>query len=157
MLLFPRHMNLEVYPNFMNISVSGTCTFFYINTGWSFQEFYSGKTSRLKISKIHVETLIINTSVPYNIIFLVMKYCDTGHVATSVCISHGVNSIWSILIPHQIYQFNSNSSIPIPFFLILFSPNTFYHGVGTPSTYLEYLLRVVYIPSRIVMEEIFLY
>ena len=32
----------------------------------------------------------------------------------------------------------------------------FLPGVGTPSTYLEYLLWIVYIPSRIVMKEIFL-
>ena len=47
-------------------------------------------------------------------------------------------------------------SIPIR----VFSPDSFAKyflpWVGTPSTYLEYLLWVVYIPSRIVMEEIFL-
>ena len=42
-------------------------------------------------------------------------------------------------IPNQIYQFQ-NLSIQI---------------VGTPSTYMEYLLWVLYMPSRIVMEEIF--
>ena len=32
----------------------------------------------------------------------------------------------------------------------------FLQWVGTLSTYLEYLLQVVYIPSRIIMEEIFM-
>ena len=46
---------------------------------------------------------------------------------------------------------NSNSfSIPVSFFTYYFLPS-----VDTPSTYLEYLFRVVYISSRIVVEEIF--
>ena len=53
-----------------------------------------------------------------------------------------LNSIW--LIPNPPEIFNSR-----------FFPD-FLPWVGTPSTYLEYLLRVVYIPSKIVMEEIFL-
>jgi len=44
------------------------------------------------------------------------------------------------------HRVNSKPNLPIPFL----------PRVGTPSTYLEYLLQVVYIPSRIVMEEIFL-
>ena len=38
----------------------------------------------------------------------------------------------------------------------LFLPTTFYYELVPTNTYLEYLLYVVYIPSRIVMEEIFL-
>ena len=54
------------------------------------------------------------------------------------------------------------TSIPIPnlsilirvFFPLLFA-KCFLPWVGTPSTHLKYLLRVVYIPSRIVLGEIF--
>ena len=46
--------------------------------------------------------------------------------------------------------FNSNS-IFYRLFTYYFLP-----WVGTLTTYLEYLLRVIYIPNRIVMEEIFL-
>jgi len=54
-------------------------------------------------------------------------------------------------IPHQIYHsnskfFSSNSVFINSFYLIFF----------TMSTYLEYLLQLVYIPSRIVMKDIFL-
>ena len=56
----------------------------------------------------------------------------------SACIRHGMGSI-----PHQIYQFH---------FYLLQS----LIGIGTRSTYLENLFQVIYIPSRIVMEEIFL-
>ena len=76
---------------------------------------------------------------------------------------HVTNQTWS-----QFHFVNSNSTqfhlvnstsnllIPIPklfqlFFCIIFLP-----WVDTLSTYLEYILRVVYIPSRIVMEDIFL-
>ena len=97
-------------------------------------------------------------------------------------ISVPLNSIWPI--PHQIYQFQIEqfqfSSIyfymlykPKKIFLIqvilLFSDIYIYiyiyiydniyciiQCVPTLSTYLEYLPRVVYIPIRIVTEEIFL-
>ena len=54
----------------------------------------------------------------------------------------------SIPIPHQIDQFQ--------FYQFQFYQLQSLIGVGTLGTYLEHLLRVVYIPSRIVMEEIFL-
>jgi hypothetical protein len=60
-----------------------------------------------------------------------------------------VNSISNLSIPFV--------SIPIPF-LYLSSFLTYYFliSVGTPSPYLEYLVGVVYIQSRIVIEGIFL-
>ena len=50
----------------------------------------------------------------------------------------------------------SNLSIPIPLFTYSFFKYYLLPREGTPSTYFEYLLLVVYIRSRIVMEEIFL-
>jgi len=65
---------------------------------------------------------------------------------------HFVNS-------NQFHFVNSTSNLTIPFpdvsISILFT-YYFLPWVGTLSTYLECLLRVVYIPSRIVIEEIFL-
>jgi len=66
-----------------------------------------------------------------------------------IYIRHGVNFILSIPIPHQIYQFQMYQ---FQFrFTYYFLPR-----VGTLSIYLESLLRVIYIPSRIAIEEIFL-
>ena len=56
-----------------------------------------------------------------------------------------LNSILSNLIPHLIYQFSSHfqiCSIPIPFFTDSFFPTIFLPGVGSPSTYSEYLLGI---------------
>jgi len=55
----------------------------------------------------------------------------------------------SIPISHQIYQFQLNSKF-------INSDLMFYLQFFTMSRYSEYLFQVVYIPSRIVMEEIFL-
>ena len=54
----------------------------------------------------------------------------------------------------QFHLVNSTSNLSIPFFTYSYDLSLI--GVDTPSTYLEYVLRVVYIPSPIVMEEIFL-
>ena len=75
--------------------------------------------------------------------------CDAFLLIVTACASppidsdqtwDGVSSILSIPIPHQIYQFQFN-----------FLPDW-----SRYSRYLEYLLPVVYIPSRIIVKEMFL-
>ena len=81
----------------------------------------------------------------------------TSVVAKQPTIRYGVNSISA-----QFHLVNSNStsnlsipilSIPIQFF---YWPFFTYYILPWVGTYLEYLLWVVHIPSRIVKEEIFL-
>jgi len=55
----------------------------------------------------------------------------------------------------EFHLVSSNLLILILFLLTLIA-YYFLPWVGTPSIYLEYLLQVVYIPSSIFMEEIFL-
>ena len=79
-------------------------------------------------------------------IIVIIKYLTNKH------------TIYLILGQFHLVNFNSTSnlSIPIPFFTNSFLTYYFLPLVGTRSTYMEYLLWVVYIPSKIVMEEIFL-
>ena len=87
--------------------------------------------------------------------WVTFPYVRTRHGVNSILsIPIPLNSIWSI--PLQIYQFQFNSKI-FNSNSVSFLPNIFFlPWVDTQSTYLEYILRVVYIPSMIVMEEIFL-
>ena len=70
-------------------------------------------------------------------------------IITNLGFFHGHKQTWGQFhlhsIPNEMYQFQF-FKFQFRFLLILF----------TMSRYSEYLLRVVYIPSRIVMEEIFL-
>ena len=109
-----------------------------------------------------------------------MAYSFNSFVFISSLWTHwSIYQLWIMLRPDMgsipFWQFHSHS---IPFgqfhikfinskfinsssiFFLLFLPTTFYHQwvlrILTPSTYLDYLLRIVDFPSWIVMEEIFL-
>ena len=60
----------------------------------------------------------------------------------------------SIPLNYNLVNSTSNLSIPIPNVSIPFFTYYFLPWVGTPVTFFKYLLRVVYIPIRLVMEEI---
>jgi len=72
---------------------------------------------------------------------MMMTACDVAAITKPwdiqqrVCISgrRGVNSIWSIPVPHQIYQFHFQMYQFQFGFLLTLLPTTFYH---------EYLLRI---------------
>jgi len=84
----------------------------------------------------HLRVWFSNFRRPFN-----LKIMAANHQHQVIAARHGVNSIWSISIPHQIYQFqlysNSKCINSIPFFLTLFCLIHF-----TMSKYSEYLLRI---------------
>ena len=99
-------------------------------------------------SFVFISPTIHLLSAPLQIIIIIIIIIIINvRVIKRINSRHGVNSILSIPIPHQIYQFQFNSN----FKLInsnywLFLPTAFYHEyvlqIPTLSTYLEYLLRV---------------
>jgi len=88
-----------------------------------------------------------STHIYIYIYIYIWMYVYTRYGVNSI-LSIPINFIWSI--SNQIDQFQVNSKFI----------NTFYHEwvfrIPTLSNYLEYLLQIVYIPSRIVMEIFFL-
>jgi len=71
---------------------------------------------------------------PLNV-FWTPRFRLKHHMSNMVLLRHGVNSIWSIRIPHQMYQFQFKN---LQFqFCLLLTLYFFWPWVGTPSTYSE--------------------